>query len=118
MIYDQRSQKEKPVKMQLTPEPKTMIASAKLHSTTGVPTLKDLVIHPKFSQPGNNFLVICDTNDQVQVCKAIFTPVETAQDKQDALLDLVKRLPHLGENLLDVTASADNGIYTCQATQD
>jgi DNA-binding transcriptional regulator YhcF (GntR family) len=70
MIYDQRTQKEKPVKMQLTPEPKTMIASAKLHSTTGIPTLRDLAIHPKFALAGNNFLIIQDTNEQVQVCKA------------------------------------------------
>ena len=80
--------------------------------------VRDIVLHPKYPNSGNNFVVIVDFNNQVHCCKAQFHPVERPGDATQSVLDFVKRLPEEGECEIDVTASSDNGLIVAQTITD
>ena len=75
---------------------------------------KAIVLHPKFYNTGNNFAVIVDKNNDVNVCRARFDPCEKGE--KGSIINL-ERL-HPGFNKLEVISGSDNNIMTCQISKD
>ena len=67
-----------------------------------------MAIHPKFYQPTNNFVVIVDLNNQINVCKAKFEP--TVKGDPRAVITLPRIVP--GFSKFEIVATADNGLVT------
>ena len=75
------------VRMAIAPIPKSLLECEK--PLDGV---KQMAIHPKFYNPGNNFVVILDLNNQVSVCKAKFEPSYKG-DQRSGILNLPRIVP-------------------------
>ena len=97
------------VKMTISPIPKGLLECDK-----PLDGIKQMAIHPKFYNPGNNFVVIVDLNNQVNVCKARFD--STLRGDPRSTLTLPRLVP--GFSKFEVLASAENGLVTLQLTKD
>ena len=95
--------------MMIAPVPKALLESEKPQDG-----IKLLALHPKFYNPGNNFVVIVDVNNQISVCKAKFEP--TGKGDPRALLTLPRIVP--GFNKLEVLSGPENGLVTMQLSKD
>ena len=68
LLYSKRKMASSFVKMTISPVPKGLLECGE----KPLDGIKQLAIHPKFYNPGNNFVAIVDLNNQVSVCKARF----------------------------------------------
>ena len=97
------------VRMTISPVPKSLLECERPQDG-----IKWIAIHPKFYNPGNNFVVIVDLNNSVNVCKARFD--STSKGDPRAVLTLPRIVP--GFSKFEVLASAENGLVTLQVTKD
>jgi hypothetical protein len=95
--------------MLISPRPKLLYSCKEMCDN-----IKMLALHPKFFQSGNSFVVILDSNKQINVCKATFIPVKKGDPR--AKLKLIR--PIAGKNKLEVVANSENGLQTCYLSKD
>ena len=91
------------VRMTIAPVPKSLLECEKPQDG-----IKWLGIHPKFYNPGNNFVVIVDQNNQISVCKAKFDAA--VKGDQRGILNLPRLVP--GFSKFELLASSDSGLVT------
>jgi hypothetical protein len=103
LLYSKKKMASSFVRMIIAPTPKSLLEIEK-----PLDGIKMLGIHPKFYNPGNNFAVLVDSNNQVSVCKAQFS--SSTKGDPRAVFNLTRIVPAF--NKFEVLASADNGIVT------
>ena len=103
LLYSKRKMASQFVRMSIAPVPKSLLECEKPQDG-----IKWLGIHPKFFNPGNNFVVIVDQNKQVNVCKARFDPAVRGDAR--GILTLPRIVP--GFCKFEVLATSDSGLVT------
>ena len=92
------------VRMLITPMPAVFQQAGTMQDQ-----VKFLALHPKFHQPGNNFVIIQDKTKAISVCKARFDP---AHQTDPRTVITIPRIVH-GVNKLEVFVTKNDGIMTC-----
>ena len=103
LVYNKRKMQSSFVRMSISPVPKALLEVEKIEDG-----IKWLALHPKFYNPGNNFVVIVDLNKQISVCKARFE--SSSKGDPRAFLNLPRLVP--GFSKIEINASAENGLVT------
>lgn len=107
-VYDTSKLTSQFVKLVLHPLPTHMSAGDKPNF------IKAMALHPRFHLKGNNFVVLLDQNNSVNVCVAKFVP--TQQGETIAQFSLPR--PELGKFKIEVIATPDNGLVTFHIKKD
>ena len=89
--------------MTISPVPTSLLECEKI-----LDGIKCMSIHPKFYNPGNNFVVIVDLNNSVNVCKAKFE--HCAKGDKSAILTLPRIVA--GFSKFEVVSTSQNGLIT------
>ena len=109
MTYNLKQQQTSYVKMVFAPMPEPI---GEVGQERGI---VNVAIHPNYAEAGNPFVVLVDSNKSAHLVKGKFVACHR-DDKRAKLIGFVR--PEEGKSEIEVVATKDNGIVTCQLMKD